>query len=155
MDLLVVDSAIDDEHDEDDSTTEEVDSSSASSGLRRRSMGGTTTKQKLIASWDSEALAKSVDEEAKADFVAAGPRRQLSRRQSSIILSEHSFNSTWFTQYTVLVHRSMKNSRSAIFTRLNLVKSGAIGLMSGLLWFQMPYTERTIYDRSSYYFFTM
>jgi len=154
MDLLVVDSAIDEEQDEDDSTIEEA-ASSVSSGVRQRSIGGTTTKLKLIASWDSEALAKRVDEEAKTDFVIAGPRRQLSRRQSSIILSETSFSSTWFTQFTVLMHRSMKNSRSAIFTKLNLVKSGAIGLMSGLLWFQMPYTERTVYDRSSYYFFTM
>lgn len=151
MDLLVVDSAIDDE---DDSTIEEA-ASSVSSGVKHRSIGGTTTKQKLIASWDAEALAKKVDEEAKADFVAVGPPRQLSRRQSSLILRESSFKSTWFTQFMVLVHRSMKNSRSAIFTKLNLVKSGAIGLMSGLLWFQMPYTERTVYDRSSYYFFTM
>lgn len=72
-----------------------------------------------------------------------------------MIMSESSFNATWRTQYTVLVHRSMKNSRSAIFTTLNLIKAGAIGFMCGLLWFQMPYTERTVFDRSSYYFFTM
>ena len=76
MDLLVVDSAIDEEQDEDDSTIEEA-ASSVSSGVRQRSIGGTTTKLKLIASWDSEALAKRVDEEAKTDFVIAGPRRQL------------------------------------------------------------------------------
>ena len=49
----------------------------------------------------------------------------------------------------------MKNSRSAIFTPLNLIKAGAIGLVVGLLWFQMGYTESTVFDRSSYYFFTM
>jgi len=38
---------------------------------------------------------------------------------------------------------------------MNLVKSALIGLMAGLLWFQMPYTEATVFDRSSYYFFTM
>ena len=27
--------------------------------------------------------------------------------------------------------------------------------MAGLLWFQMPYTERAVFDRSSYFFFTM
>ena len=85
-------------------------------------------------------------------------RGGLSRRQSnqsSVIFAEKSFNTTWWTQYTVLVHRSMKNSRSAIFTTLNFVKAGAIGFMCGLLWFQMPYTESTVFDRSSYYFFTM
>ena len=70
-------------------------------------------------------------------------------------MMEKSFNSTWWTQYTVLVHRSLKNSRSAIFTPLNLIKAGAIGVMCGFMWFQMPYTEATVFDRSSYYFFTM
>ena len=118
----------------------------------RRSVGGTTTKQKLIDAWDNEALAKKVDEAAENDAEKFG--RTLTRRQS-LVMTEKSFNSTWWTQYTVLVHRSMKNSRSAIFTTMNLIKAGAIGLMCGLLWFQMPYTESTVFDRSSYYFFTM
>lgn len=117
--------------------------------MGRRSTGGTTTKQRLVESWDAEASAKKIQEEAEAPG-----RGKLVRRQS-ILETEKSFNSTWWTQYTVLVHRSMKNSRSAIFTTMNLIKAGAIGLMCGLLWFQMPYTESTVYDRSSYYFFTM
>ena len=170
MDLLVVDSAIDEEDDsdnEEDGEEKKKDgessvSASADTGMRhrvtrRQTTGGTTTKQKLIASWDGEATAKQIEEEdaeEQAQFGGGGPSRQLSRRQS-IIMSEKSFNSTWWTQYTVLVHRSMKNSRSAIFTPLNLTKAGAIGFMCGLLWFQMEYTESTVFDRSSYYFFTM
>ncbi len=141
-------------------------------GLRRRKRGthrqSTTgpisTRQKLIASWDAEASAKQIEEEGANEFAQVGTSdndgsdrpnsRRLSRRQSSV-MAEKSFNTTWWTQYTVLVHRSMKNSRSAIFTKLNLIKSGAIGLVVGLLWFQMPYTESTVYDRSSYFFFTM
>jgi hypothetical protein len=49
----------------------------------------------------------------------------------------------------------MKNSTTAIFTTLNLVKSAAIGLLMGLIWFRMPYTEGYVTDRVSYYFFTM
>jgi ABC-type multidrug transport system permease subunit len=52
-------------------------------------------------------------------------------------------------------HRSLKNSRSAIFTPINIIKSCALGLVSGLLWFQMAYTESTVFDRSSFFFFTM
>lgn len=175
MDLLVVDSAIDDDEEDTEGKNDEftenngadlVVANDTTTGLRhrtkaarRQTAGGTTTKQKLISSWDSEAVAKQIEEEdaeEQAQFGTAGGslRSSLSRRQS-IILSEKSFNSTWWTQYTVLVHRSMKNSRSAIFTKLNLIKAGAIGFMCGLLWFQMPYTESAVFDRSSYYFFTM
>lgn len=174
MDLLVVDSAIMDpvEEDEDELDNFADNALNINTGdneglrqrrkkkaVRRKTVGGTTTKQKLINSWDAEASAKRIedeDAEAASQF-ASSPgnlRSQLSRRQS-IVFTEKSFNSSWWTQYTVLVHRSMKNSRSAIFTPLNLTKAGAIGFMCGLLWFQMPYTEATVYDRSSYYFFTM
>ncbi|KAL7542532.1 hypothetical protein ACHAXR_011860 [Thalassiosira sp. AJA248-18] len=170
MDLLVVDSAIDDidEIDEEGSDIFIENNGEAphstNTGLRhrkkaarRQTSGGTTTKQKLIDSWDAEATAKRIedeDAEEQAQFGTTTNKRGLSRR-FSIVLTEKSFNSTWWTQYTVLVHRSMKNSRSAIFTPLNLTKAGAIGFMCGLLWFQMPYTESTVFDRSSYYFFTM
>lgn len=164
MDLLVVDSAIDEYGEQEDSFVDNDiphQNDGDASGLvhrkrkedgRQQPMGGTTTKQKLIDSWDQEAVAIQVEEEVKAQYEASG--RRLNRQQS-VIMTEKSFNTTWWTQYTVLVHRSMKNSRSAIFTKLNLVKAGAIGFMCGLLWFQMPYTESTVFDRSSYYFFTM
>mmetsp|Transcript_11775 Transcript_11775/g.24842 ORF Transcript_11775/g.24842 Transcript_11775/m.24842 type:complete len:700 (+) Transcript_11775:188-2287(+) len=164
MDLLVVDSAVADEgepEDEDgDNYQENGENGEVPAGLMRRrkravtrrSVGGTTTKQKLVDAWDNEALARKVDEAAENDAEKFG--RTLTRRQS-LVMTEKSFNSTWWTQYTVLVHRSMKNSRSAIFTPMNLIKAGAIGVMCGLLWFQMPYTESTVFDRSSYYFFTM
>lgn len=174
MDLLVVDSAIDDDEEDTEGKNDEftenngadlVVANDTTTGLRhrtkaerRQTAGGTTTKQKLISSWDSEAVAKQIEEEdaeEQAQFGAGGSLRSSLSRRQSIILSEKSFNSTWWTQYTVLVHRSMKNSRSAIFTKLNLIKAGAIGFMCGLLWFQMPYTESAVFDRSSYYFFTM
>ena len=166
MDLLVVDSAIDEEDEgkkggADDFTdnTSPADNTGLrqrrNNGImeRRQTTGGTTTKQRLINSWDGEAVAKRIEEEVAEESSVGNLRSQLSRRQS--ITTTESFNSTWWTQYTVLVHRSMKNSRSAIFTKLNLIKAGAIGFMCGLLWFQMPWTESAVFDRSSYYFFTM
>jgi ABC-type multidrug transport system ATPase subunit len=154
MDLLVVDSAIDDEDDNFAGSNNNDAPGLVHRGMggRQQSIGGTTTKQKMINSWDQEDAAKQIEDEVKSQYGSTG--RRISRQQS-VIMTEKSFNTSWWTQYTVLVHRSMKNSRSAIFTRLNLIKAGAIGLMCGLLWFQMPYTEATVFDRSSYYFFTM
>jgi ABC-type multidrug transport system ATPase subunit len=159
MDLLVVDDGTIDDDDDDDSGNN--DENLENGGMnevqqvqhqlqhRRKTVGGTSTKQKLIVSWDAESIAKyNIDEDAVEFNSKPGV---LSRRQS-VVLTEKSFNTTWWTQYTVLVHRSMKNSRSAIFTGLNFIKAGAIGFMCGLLWFQMPYTEAAIFDRSSYYF---
>lgn len=161
MDLLVVDSAIDEEESSADEEVNTVTDSDATGGLRRRKknlekqeLSGTTTKQKLIDSWDHETIAKQIEAENEEAFMNSHGGRQMSRQQSSFMM-EKSFNSTWWTQYTVLVHRSLKNSRSAIFTTLNVIKAGAIGVMCGLMWFQMPYTEATVFDRSSYYFFTM
>lgn len=62
---------------------------------------------------------------------------------------------SWFTQLRILTHRSMKNNQSVIFSPINCIKSICLGVLSGLLWFQMPYTEEAIPDRSSYFFFTM
>lgn len=103
----------------------------------------------MLEGWDGERLSRKMEDEAAGMRLALGPSSR------GIVDGMRSFHATWWTQYTVLVHRSMKNSRSAIFTTLNLVKAGAIGLVCGLLWFQMPYTEAFVFDRSSYYFFTM
>ena len=133
---MVVDSAISSEDGDEESSEdtfmdngETAPTDKTSSGLvrrrkrtmGRRSTGGTTTKQRLIESWDSEASAKKIQEE-----IEAPGRGKLVRRQS-ILETEKSFNSTWWTQYTVLVHRSMKNSRSAIFTTMNLIKGKPTG----------------------------
>ncbi len=126
-----------------------------SRGTTTTGMDGTTTKRMLLDSWDAEAFAKRIEDEDAAGRDAfddgvvvedikggkagggmrglgASSNRGLSR-QESVVLTEKSFNATWWTQYKVLVHRSMKNSRSAIFTTLNFVKAGAIGFMCGLL----------------------
>ena len=150
MDLLVVDSAVVSDGDSDD-----FDPDGKPQGLVRRRHGamassGGTTRAKLIKAWDKEAFSRKIEEEVKRDQENHGLRRSVMED-----LSERTFNTSWLTQFRVLMHRSMKNSRSAIFTSLNLIKSGAIGLMAGLLWFQMPYTASEIFNRSSFFFFTM
>jgi ABC-type multidrug transport system ATPase subunit len=154
MDLLVVDSAVA-RPDEDDFQDDGNDDVAVAPGLQHRkrrllSQVGKSSKAALIEAWDRDAQASDVDNQVRAD-----QEKNEGGQKAHETWSEESFNSTWWTQFTVLVHRSLKNSRSAIFTTLNLIKSGVIGLMAGLLWFQLPYTEATVFDRSSYYFFTM
>jgi len=65
------------------------------------------------------------------------------------------WNTSYLTQLKVLMHRAMRNSRSAIFTPLNFVKSIVLGLISGLVWFQLPEGEKYVADRSGLVFFNM
>jgi len=117
---------------------------------------GMTTRKQLILAWDKETVAEQIDlcveqeltNRLSLDVSASGNNDQNEPHGSK-------YNTTWGLQYRTLVHRSLKNSRSAIFTPLNLVKSCALGLTSGLIWFQMEYTETRVFDRSSYFFFTM
>lgn len=113
-----------------------------------------TTRQRLIRAWDNEAIAEQID---------ASVEKEDQKRKSGLLSdsavgnkSKYSkYNTSWGLQYRTLVHRSLKNSRSAIFTPINLIKSIALGLVAGLLWFRMDYTESTVFDRSSYFFFAM
>jgi ABC-type multidrug transport system ATPase subunit len=114
-----------------------------------------TKRQQLIGAWDKETVAEQID-----FFVKQEHTNRLSIEISSPDIKKNEqrtskYNTSWGLQYRILVHRSLKNSRSAIFTPINIVKSCALGLVTGLLWFQMEYTEARVFDRSSYLFFTM
>jgi ABC-type multidrug transport system ATPase subunit len=102
--------------------------------------------QLLIEAWDNESIAVQVDEDAKK-------HQEQTAQQTQEVVQENKkfskYNTSWAMQYRILVHRAMKNSRSAIFTPVNMVKSAALGIMVGMLYFQMPYTESSIFDRNS------
>jgi ABC-type multidrug transport system ATPase subunit len=121
--------------------------------------GGSNSRKKprniLIAAWDGESIAKRVDETTKASTADNNNDDANADKDEFLDSFGQKYNATWLTQVRVLMHRSMKNSTTAIFTTLNLVKSAAIGLLMGLIWFRMPYTEGYVTDRVSYYFFTM
>ena len=117
----------------------------------------------LQLAWDSEAVAEEMDAAVNDDInVVATDNTTYNNKdydKKKAIGNNHNgvvkkYNTSWTTQYAVLMHRSLKGSRSSIFTPLNMMKSVAIGLVAGLIWWQMPYTEKTVSDRSSYFFFS-
>ncbi|CAJ1946109.1 unnamed protein product [Cylindrotheca closterium] len=113
------------------------------------------SNQLLIEAWDNESIATQVDEDAKKH-----KEQQAALQQDSSAVHEKEkkfskYNTSWTMQYRILVHRALKNSRSAIFTPINLIKSAALGIMVGCLYFQMPYTEASVFDRNSFFFFAM
>lgn len=143
MDLLVVDTAID--NDREIAKLEEKKEMDEESEYRP---GQSATRQYLIDSWDDKIQAAEVTNAMKDDLNKATNNNFLKNTGKK-------FNTSWWTQFVVLNHRAMRNSRSAVFTKLNLVKSAVIGLIMGLVWFQLPYTESTVLDRDGFFFFTM
>ena len=124
--------------------------SSGNSRRAKRMENRQSTRQQLIEAWDANAFAEEVELAVQEEL-----KQAFSKNISWTSVDSKKYNTSWFVQYRVLIHRAMKNSKTAIFTPLNLTKSAVIGVVAGLLWFQMDYTERTVHDRTSYVFFTM
>ena len=126
----------------------------------------TTTKAQLINAWDVDKFALEMERGAgRRDDVSLVRNTTPSNSESwmnkiedyadlqSKLLTEKKFNTRWTTQFRVLLHRSLKNSKSAVLTKINFIKSIALGVLSGFLWFQMPYDEQHVQDRGSFLFF--
>ena len=160
MDLLVIDSALEsdenDNHNNNNDVEQQQQNNAHEVAIANDRTGNPRTyghaarrkpRETLQQAWDAEAVAEEMD----SFLVDIGRQHEAAEKLEKF----NKYNTGWTTQYYILMHRALKNSRSAIFTTLNLVKSVAIGVVAGILWFQMDYTERNINDIRSYYFFTM
>ncbi len=154
MDLLVTDSSLEEEDEFTKSSYSLTSKENLESPRNRKNTSRfnrertqasrRTTRQQMIDAWETQGMSEQIESEAFQSDVT-----------SDLSFPVHKYNTSWSTQYRVLVHRALKNSRSAIFTPLNMIKSALLGIITGLMWFQLEYTERTVRDRSAYFFFTM
>jgi hypothetical protein len=111
----------------------------------------TTTKAQLINAWDVDEFALEMQRGAeRGDDISLANNTVPSQSNH---LTEKKFNTRWTKQFQVLLHRSLKNSKCAVLTKINFIKSIALGILSGLLWFQMPNDEQHVQDRGSFLFF--
>jgi ABC-type multidrug transport system ATPase subunit len=124
-----------------------------SNNLEATSPASHTTRQQLIEAWDGEAVAEQLDLVVKSMAESTGSDVAIAEDEKT--RKANKYSTSWWTQYRILTHRAMKNSRSAIFTPLNLIKSALLGLVCGLVWFRIEYTEAKVGDINAYCFFTM
>lgn len=117
----------------------------------------------LQQAWDSETIAEQEDcavtlrsssEHGSVKKNDPSPAAAAAEYQQDISNMKNKYNTSWGTQFAILSHRGLKNSRSAIFTWLNFVKSVALGLTAGLVWYNTTYTEANVHDIRSYLFYT-
>ncbi len=123
---------------------------------REEYRGKNTPKAALITAWDANSFAEDMD--GANDTWANGSEHSSlvgsdTEANGAILEEEKKFNTSWMTQFRVLLHRSLKNSRSAVLTTVNVVKAIALGVLTGCLWFQMPNDETHVRDRGSLLFF--
>lgn len=111
----------------------------------------TTPKAHLISNWNVDRFAEEV-EVAEVEDLETG---SLSSEAAEEVRKEKKFNTSWTTQFFILLHRSMKNSKAAVWTSLNFFKSVALAILTGFLWFQVPHTEARLTDRHSFIFFAI
>lgn len=64
-----------------------------------------------------------------------------------------SWATSFWTQFSVLLVRTFKQSKPDILSKLNFVQSALLAIIAGVIWFQVPYKEESIQDRYSLIFF--
>lgn len=114
-----------------------------------------TTKAKLINNWNVDGFAQKMEEGRDSLSVSSHSKDGTGIIYEDLEKPVQKFNTSWTTQFHVLLHRSLKNSRSAILTSINITKSVALGFLTGLLWFQVKNTEATVQDKGSFLFFSI
>uniref|UniRef100_A0A2S2NZL9 ABC transporter G family member 21 n=2 Tax=Schizaphis graminum TaxID=13262 RepID=A0A2S2NZL9_SCHGA len=81
-----------------------------------------------------------------------------SQSHSSTSTSDEDFTWQWptsfWTQFKVLSQRNFQEARPQMLSTLNWVQTIALGLLAGLLWFQLPRTEESLHNIQGWMFFS-
>lgn len=63
------------------------------------------------------------------------------------------YMASYKTQFITLFERALIVSKSKVVSNLQTFQTIMMGLLSGLVWYQMKYTEKSVQDRASFVFF--
>lgn len=98
-------------------------------------------KARLIDAWESQ-RDKEIEE------MSTSPLESFQAEQGN-----PSPTVSYRTQFFVLLERALKNSKAQKMSTLTVLQTLGMSVICGLVWFRMPYTERSINDRAGYVFF--
>jgi len=109
-----------------------------------------TPKARLITTWNVDKYTKNIKEGITSNIKNGSMQKEIEE-----VGTEKKFNTSWSTQFYILLHRSLKTSSAKILTQLNFFKSVALAVLTGLLWFQVSHDEMHLSDRHSFIFFSI
>nr|GME05617.1 ABC transporter G family member 25 [Ipomoea batatas] len=114
-----------------------------------------SVKQKLVSSYNSilapkvkAACMEGTPTLASSHNVSSSsrPKTNANNKQRSFI-----FSSTWLNQFSVLLHRGLKERRHDTFNALRVFQVVAAALLAGAMWWHSDYTD--VQDRLGLLFF--
>merc|ERR1712125_247909 len=62
---------------------------------------------------------------------------------------------SWWTQFTTLTSRALKKNKSTVLAPINIVKAILLSVVTGVVYFNLHYTEKDAYQVYAYFFLVM
>ncbi|XP_062505313.1 uncharacterized protein LOC134182018 isoform X2 [Corticium candelabrum] len=111
---------------------------------------GCVTNSHLLAEANSQQLQRqdSYSDAINAVFVAVD-----SGKSAYDVAETHKFPTSFRMQLNVLSQRSFRQAKPDILSKLGFIQNVLVALVASLIWFQVPREEKSIRDRTSFFFF--
>jgi ABC-type multidrug transport system ATPase subunit/ABC-type multidrug transport system permease subunit len=113
-------------------------------------------RARLIAGWNNTPIEHEVNQLlsllTSSSYEKDSPINESENETNGSLVK---YPASYSTQFLTLLGRALIVSQSKSMTHLQFYQTIGLGIISGLCWWDMPYTENTIIDRAGFIFFFM
>jgi ABC-type multidrug transport system ATPase subunit/ABC-type multidrug transport system permease subunit len=127
-------------------------------GKKVPSSAALSYRARLIAGWNNSTVEDEVDRLLGLPSSSSPSSKRVHETDESDTESGGQgakYAASYSTQFITLLGRALIVSKSKSMTNLQFYQTIGLGLISGLCWWDMPYTENTVMDRAGFIFFFM
>jgi ABC-type multidrug transport system ATPase subunit/branched-subunit amino acid transport protein len=140
-----------------DLNSDSVVIASTSGDLEQGKSSSSSYRARLIAGWNNTPIEQEVDQllGLNSSSPSLGKGSQVDENENDTSGSLVKYPASYSTQFITLLGRALIVSKSKSMTNLQFYQTFGLGVISGLCWWDMPYTENTVMDRAGFIFFFM